>query len=112
MTNAPQSQVKRKPTTDLEREFRELANQWKREVGHLSVSSQIAAHPAYQSIIEMGEQALPLILKDLEAEPDHWLEALVAISDETPHIPEHHKGNLIAISKAWVEWGKMNAQVL
>ncbi len=106
MVNATQSQVERKPDADLEAEFQELAAQWKQEVGHLSVSSQIAAHPAYQSIIEMGERALPLILEDLQAEPDHWFEALVAISDETPYIPERHKGNLIAVSKAWVEWGK------
>ena len=91
---------------NIEEEFQELSRKWKREVGHLSVSSQIAAHPAYQNIIDMGEQALPLILKDLETEPDHWFEALVAISDETPHIPESDKGNLIAVSKAWVEWGK------
>ena len=111
MINTPQYQVKRKPSTDIEKEFQELARKWKREVGHLSVSSQIAAHPAYRSIIAMGEPAIPLILKDLQAQPDHWFEALVAISDESPDIPEHHKGDLIAISKAWVEWGKMKRHI-
>ncbi len=93
MTNAPQSQVKRKPTTELEREFQELARKWRHDTGHFSIVSQMITHPAYQSIIKMGEPAIPLILKDHQAEPDHWFPALAAISGESPQIPPPpHRG--------------------
>ena len=91
MTNAPQPQVKRKSTTELEREFRELASQWRLDTGHFSIVSQMTRHPAYQSIIEMGEPAIPLILKDLLEKPDHWFPALAAISGESPQIPKEDR---------------------
>ena len=111
MTNAPQPQVKRKPTTELEREFQELARKWKYETGHFSFVSQMITHPAYQSIIDMGEPAIPLILKDLEAEADHWFPALVAISGESPHIPDEDRGRIRSISKIWIEWGKTKGYI-
>ncbi len=111
MVNATQSQVKRKSDADLEKEFQKLANQWKYETGHLSIPAQIARHPAYQSIVDMGEQAIPLILKDLQAEPDHWFSALSGISGESPHIPDEDMGNMRAMSEVWLEWGKRNLYI-
>ena len=54
----------------------------------------------------MGESAIPLILRDLETEPNHWISALSEIVDEGPEIPAHEKGNITAVSEAWIEWGK------
>ena len=90
----------------LEDKFQELSRQWKYETGHLSVASMIAMHPAYQRIIAMGERAIPLILEDLREEPHHWFRALAALADEAPIIPEKDKGNIRAMSNAWIEWGK------
>jgi hypothetical protein len=40
---------------------------------------------AYYKIIGMGMAAVPFILKDLEQnEPNHWLWALHAITEENP----------------------------
>jgi len=90
----------------LEDKFQDLSQQWKFETGHMSIASQIAMHPAYQRIIAMGEQAIPLILEDLRKEPHHWFWALSALADCAPIIPEKDKGNIRAMSDAWIEWGK------
>ena len=90
----------------IETRFRRLAYEWKRETGHMSTVSRIAEHPSYLGIIAMGEPAIPLILKDLKVEPNHWFPALFSIAGEGPHIPEHDKGDIGKISEAWLEWGK------
>ena len=111
MTNATQPQVKRKPTTELEREFRELARKWRHDTGHFSIVSQMTRHPAYQRIIEMGEPVIPIILKDLQAQPDHWFPALAAISGESPYIPDEDRGRIRAISGIWIEWGRTKGYI-
>ena len=111
MTHAPHAQAKREPTTDLEAEFQKLARKWKYETGHFSFVSQMITHPAYQSILDMGEPAIPLILKDLQAQPDHWFPALAAISGESPQIPDEDRGRIRAISKIWIEWGKTKGYI-
>ena len=87
-------------------EFQECAAAWKRETGHLSVAGQIAKHHAYRRIIEMGESVIPLILEDLSEKPNHWFLALSAIANEAPAVPERDKGDMKAISAAWIEWGR------
>ena len=103
------STMKAEPTTpaeDLADRFLRLSNEWKRDTGHLSLISQIAAHPSYQSIVAMGDSAIPLILRDLETEPNHWFSALSELVDEGPEIPAHDRGNIVAVSEAWIEWRK------
>ena len=90
----------------LEAEFKDCAATWKRDTGHLSVAGQIAKHHAYRRIIDMGEPAIPLILRDLREKPNHWFLALSAIANEAPEVPEEDKGNMQAISEAWIRWGK------
>ena len=46
----------------------------------LSEPTKKLKHPAYQQIISMGEAALPLILRELERNKDHWFLALMAIA--------------------------------
>ena len=94
------------PVEGLEDRFLRLSNEWKRDTGHLSLVSQIAAHPSYKGIVAMGEPVIPLILRDLQTEPDHWFSALSAIASEDPEIPVHERGDIRAVSEAWVKWGK------
>src|SRR5208337_907864 len=42
-----------------ERDFRRLAEQWRREVMHLSSTTARMTHPAYQKIIQMGPDIVP-----------------------------------------------------
>ena len=55
----------------------------------------------------MGPEVVPLILAELEKEPDHWFWALEAITGENP-VNENHAGDMEASAKAWVKWGRQN----
>src|SRR5437868_15345823 len=56
--------------------FNRLARQWREDTQWLSSTTEIAMHPAYQGIIGMGSEALPMILDDLHANSGHWYWAL------------------------------------
>jgi hypothetical protein len=94
-------------TAEIEITFLELAEQWQRETGMLSVTSKISMHPAYQRIIGMGQPVVPLIMRELEREPDHWFWALSAITGANPVKPEQ-RGRLKQMAQAWIEWGRAN----
>ena len=82
-----------------------LASEWKRDTVHLSSSTMMAEHHAYQKIIGMGEDAIPWILRDLEATHAQWFAALRAITKENP-VRNEDRGNIQAMTDAWVSWGK------
>jgi hypothetical protein len=94
--------VKTTRATSLE-QFQALVSQWNEACGLLSSTSAMVAHPAYQSIIEMGEPVVPLLLRDLERESTHWFEALKAITGEDP-VSAGDWGNIPAMKSAWLAW--------
>ncbi len=49
-------------TADARQQFAGLADQWRRERGASSLAKRMAVHPAYRSIVAMGQTAVPLIL--------------------------------------------------
>ncbi|MHC5730400.1 MAG: hypothetical protein ACYTXY_41090, partial [Nostoc sp.] len=71
------------------------------------VASKISMHPAYQRIIGMGQPVVPLIMRELEREPDHWFWALNAITRVNP-VKSEQRGRLQQMAQAWIEWGKAN----
>jgi type I restriction enzyme M protein len=89
----------------VESEFKVLAAEWKAEHGVKASVVKMAQHPAYQQIIELGEKVVPLLLKELEREPDHWFLALNKITGEDP-VPSAGRGHLKSMADAWVSWGK------
>jgi len=89
----------------VEERFQELAQRWKRERGPSSFSRQLAAHPAYQQIIGLGQAAVPLILRELETQPDHWFWALSAITGADP-IQVENRGKLRLMAADWIRWGR------
>lgn len=91
--------------TSVEKDFVTLARQWKEACVFLSSTSAMVAHPAYQSIIELGQPAVPLLLQELEKEPVHWFEALKAITGEDP-VARKDWGNISAMTSAWLAWGR------
>jgi hypothetical protein len=86
-------------------QFRALAERWREETAFLSSSTAMAAHPAYQAIIALGPPVVPLILRDLERQPDHWFDALKAITGEDPVSPQDW-GRVRAMADAWLAWGR------
>lgn len=90
--------------------FRSLAQQWRSETQWLSSTTEIAMHPAYQAIIGMGAEALPMILEDLRQNSGHWYWALKAISNEDPVVPRD-RGSVKKMKNAWLQWGETKGLV-
>ncbi|HWY86113.1 MAG TPA: hypothetical protein VNX28_05285 [Gemmataceae bacterium] len=90
---------------DWEHRFSELVATWKRERGPHSSSARLAEHPAYQEIIRMGPEVVPLLLRELEREPDHWFRALHVLTGANP-IPGESSGNVLKMAAAWLDWGR------
>ena len=91
--------------TDTRARFERLAAEWKHDTAHQSSPSVIAEHRAYQEIIDMGKDAIPLILRDLEDSHAQWFRALRSIARESPVRPED-RGDIHAMTAAWLDWGK------
>jgi hypothetical protein len=89
----------------FEREFDRLAAEWKEHGEYLSSPTAIANLPAYRAIIAMGKPALPLILRDLQKEPDLWFMALKRIAGESP-VRKADRGNIVRMTEAWLQWGR------
>src|SRR5437764_11567320 len=85
----PQATVGRPvPEVTRETKFRSLVRRWEKETAHLSSAARMARHPAYQEIIGMGQQVVPLLLAELKRKPDFWFAALRAVTGEDPVPPE------------------------
>ena len=94
-------------TSALEERFLVLVEQWQQETGMLSLVQKMVIHPAYQRIIGMGQPVVPLILRELEREPDHWFWALEVITGANP-VTGDARGRLDQMAAAWLKWGREN----
>lgn len=86
--------------------FRTLVSNWRATRNQFGSVLEMCSHPAYQRIIGMGQEAVPLILRELEQQVDHWFWALKAITGADP-ILEHHRGQLPLMAEDWLDWGKI-----
>ncbi len=91
----------------IQNRFRRLADEWREQSRFLSNTAQMAMLPSYQRIIGMGLAVVPLLLEELRREPDHWFWALEAITEENP-VPADDAGDVPAMAKAWIDWGKQH----
>jgi hypothetical protein len=92
------------------RRFDQLVRTWLAERDLTASISDIVLHPAYQQIIGMGPEAVPLLLRELERKPDHWFWALKAITRKDP-VPPDSRGKLREMTSAWIRWGRENGYV-
>jgi hypothetical protein len=99
------------PATQLpesvEQRFRRLEARWLAETGHLSSSTKITTHPAFMEIMGLGQEVVPLMLRDLEVRPRLWVWALPTITGADP-VPAPDRGNIAKMSDAWLKWGNAN----
>jgi hypothetical protein len=91
--------------SELKERFRALAAEWKTSRGHSSSINAWAKLPAYRAIIDLGASVIPLLLEELEGDPDHWFWALKEITGENPVTPDV-RGNVVEMAKCWIQWGK------
>jgi len=76
------------PGASIEERFRRLATEWKEQSRYLSNTAQMAMLKPYQRIIGLGLPVVPLILEELNREPNQWFWALEAITEQNPVPPE------------------------
>ena len=89
----------------IEQKFIRLRDEWKSQRGPVSSTTKVVMHPAYQTIIGMGIDAVPLLLRELETNLDQWFWALRSITEADP-VAEKDRGDGQAMAKAWLEWGR------
>ena len=95
---------------DVESRFRRLAAQWEADTLVLSDRGKIMGHPAMRAIIAMGEEVVPIILRDLQAEPSLMVWALPEITGQNLAPPKIEGGfvkwNIAAQTETWLQWGR------
>ena len=89
----------------VEERFRRLAAEWKEQSRYLSNTAQMAMLQPYQRIIGLGLPVVPLILEELNREPNQWFWALEAIIEQNP-VPPEALGKVRMMAQAWIEWGE------
>lgn len=97
-------------TSHIETQFNQLAETWYRETLHSSAYLDKILHPAYQRIIGLGKDVIPLILRELQDAPAEWFWALRALTGEDVATPEM-AGKRDEIAKAWIKWGEENEYI-
>ena len=95
------------PAETVEERFRRLAAAWHRDTDYLSSMEEADRHPAYQEIIRLGPEVVPLLLRDLADNHTHWFTALEAITGARP-LSAAVAGNIPGMAEAWLRWAKDN----
>ena len=92
---------------ETQREFQRLSEEWKSSRGPATTVAAMVKHPAYLEIVQLGEPAIPLLLKELEQQPDHWFAALRAMTGANP-VRDEDRGDVTRMAESWIEWGRAN----
>ena len=88
----------------IEQRFNRLSAKLRRDTAVFSTLDKRIRHPAYQEIIGMGADVVPLLIKDLESErPSEWFVALTKITGND-QVPPEDRGNWSKMVKAWSQW--------
>lgn len=95
---------------ELEREFRQLTDQWYEETRFLSSTSEIVSKETYYQIVALGRRVIPLILRELQERGGHWFLALRALTKDDP-VDQQDRGNMRRMKQAWLDWGKRHNQI-
>jgi hypothetical protein len=102
MSTIPVNPAPEMPAETAEEAFRRLAAAWHRDTEYLSSMEEAERHPANQEIIRLGPEVVPLLLRDLEENHEHWFGALEAITGARP-VPVSAAGNIARMAEAWLQ---------
>jgi len=86
-------------------QFDALVSIWKTKSRFMSDPIRMIELEEYQRIIKLGRDTIPLLLRELRQNPDHWFHALEQLTGETP-VNLEHAGQIRAMADDWVQWGK------
>jgi hypothetical protein len=90
---------------DIESEFNKQAEKWDSETAYISSTPKKILHESYQSIMAMGPDVVPYLLRDLQKTGRSWFWALRHLTRTNP-VATQDQGNLDKMISAWVSWGK------
>jgi hypothetical protein len=93
------------PAENLEQKFQRLAALWRAETAHVSSTSELVGHPAFQEVVGLGAEVVPLLLRELEKGTGHWHRALRRITGVDP-VPAEDRGDVQKAAEAWLRWGR------
>jgi hypothetical protein len=96
--------------TELETTFYQLVEQWRGETRGVSSTEQLSMHSAYQQIIGMGSDVIPMLLRELERNSGRWFWALKSITREDPVTPEQ-QGKTKEMIESWLNWGRKKGYI-
>lgn len=91
-------------------EFQRHFAEWKKNGRKTGSPKRWFAHPSYQAIVSMGWAVVPILLQELEREPEHLYEALRRITGVSV-VSRDIAGNLSEMTDAWVKWGRSQGYV-
>ncbi len=89
----------------VEEQFRKHAEKWERETAFMSATPMRVMHESYQSVMAMGPEVVPLMLRDLQKTHRHWFWALRHLTGHDP-VSSKERGNVESMANAWIKWGK------
>ncbi|SRR6266481_3596303 len=90
---------------DIQTCFNNLAEEWSEATWHVSSIEDLTSHPNYRKIVELGWDAVPFLLRDLQQSHRFWFPALGEITKLRPFDPKD-AGNIQRMTEAWISWGK------
>jgi len=93
------------PSPPLEERFSVLADKWSHDTAHISSVTDLINDQSYQQIINMGTEALPYLLGDLDRNKRFWFPALASITGLRP-FDTKDMGNYQLMAQAWLRWGR------
>jgi hypothetical protein len=90
-------------------EFEVMADELEESAAIVSSTRTLRNHPAYQGILALGDDAVPLLLKRLELSSNRpiWLRLLSSL---TPYSPGAGHETIREASAAWLQWGRQRSR--
>lgn len=85
--------------------FYDLLRKWQSETKHLSSPEEIRNNTAYRALKGLGRIVVPLAIDELAREPSLLVMLLAEITGERP-FSSAQRGDLRAMTDAWLHWGK------
>lgn len=110
MSTAQTEAAAAEPAENIEQRFNRLKADWKAATVYHSNPSIIMRHPAMRAIVAMGDDVVPIILRELSLVPSMGLIwALGEITGENIAPPKVENGfvqwSLAEQVQAWQQWG-------
>lgn len=90
------------PDPNMRAKVENILYRWHADTKFESSSTKQRENPYYQMLIELGEEAIPFLVAEMDGHLDH---ALRAITGENP-VEEHVAGDMDAIASYWADWLK------